>query len=203
MAGTVSGKMINIKSTLALRTPRVRAAPRPPSRLRMGPQQECGNQRAQGVPGQAEHQADDRGHHHQRQARQHPVGHGLGGRHQHHRLAAHQHLLQRAVGVVGGIELRHRQHRRQQGTDPDHARGDLPQRLRLRTDAEGKQQRGHGEKPQRQHDIDAPAGRQAQVPGNQDAHDVGGAAHRAILRVSPPKPGAWEGRCRLMPDPPG
>ena len=79
------------------------------------------------------------------------------------RLRRQQHLLQRAVGLVAGEQRAHRQHRRQQRADPDDARRDVAQHLRLGPHAEREQAQRDDEEDQRQQRVDAPPRGQLQV----------------------------------------
>ena len=65
------------------------------------------------------------------------------------RRGAEHHLLERAVGVVGGEQAAEREHRGKQRRHPDHARRDGPQLVRLGADAEREQ--AHHDDEEQQH----------------------------------------------------
>jgi hypothetical protein len=104
----------------------------------------------------------------------------LAGDQQDQGLGRQQHLLERAVLLVAGKHLRHREHRGQQRADPDHARGDLAQHLRLGAHADRKQTRRDDEEAQRQQGLDAPPpGEQQVAPRDGQQHGAHGWACEA------------------------
>ncbi len=136
-------------------------------------EQQRGDQRGERLAAHAEQQADQRRHQHQRRAGHRPVRGGLGGGDEAAGLARQQHLFERAVGMVGGVEAGHRQHRRQQRADPDDAGGDLAQHLRLGADADREQADRDDEEHHRQQRFDAAAQRHAHVAAVDGEDGVG------------------------------
>jgi hypothetical protein len=89
---------------------------------------------------EVELQAQQRRQHDQRQPAQQPVRGDLAQHLQRERAWRQRHLLQRAVGMVGGEQARQAEQRREQRRDPQHARADA---LQQRT-ARGRRRAGTG-----------------------------------------------------------
>ncbi len=85
------------------------------------------------------------------------------------RRRAEQELLEGAVGVVAGEKARKREHRGEERGDPDHARRDRAEQVRLGADAERKKARHDDEEEERGGDIAAPAQREQQLAAHERA----------------------------------
>jgi hypothetical protein len=87
----------------------------------------------------------------------------LGQRHHHGGLRRQQHLVERAVGVVAGVQVLHREHACQQRRDPGNARRHGAQHLRLGAHPQREQAGRDDEEGHRQQHFHAAPCRQAQL----------------------------------------
>ena len=96
-----------------------------------------------------------------------------------------RHLLEGAVGVVGGEERRQRKERREQRAHPDHAGADALEQLRLGAHAERKERSHEDEEGDHEHRLARMAPREPQVARERPGESAReGAGDAALMRPS-------------------
>ena len=96
------------------------------------------------------------------------------------RFGGDEHLLERAVGVVGREHARQRQQRRQKSGHPDDARRDGAKNVAFGADAQRNERHHDGEKEDDLREVGLASQRQHQVAAQDDHEEL---QHRVLLQA--------------------